>query len=410
MRTISSAEWDRYAAAVNALNQRGTGQTIFERFVQSHVENADQGHRGAYFLPWHRQMIYEYEQELKAIDPSVSIPYWDWSTVNTDFKRDSRLWNRYGGARTFQPIPNAPFRNWNTRVPNQHNILRGFNTGDDHAENVWFVDRGNLDVLIADTEQSFATFGEYLEGVHNTPHVAIGGERGDMNNFFSSPNDPVFYSHHAFIDKVWRDWQLAGAGNKFGGLHFNRPASLDTALNPWGRTVRQILEGISDCVTYQESPDRPPRATPVTAARFAERQSLFNATFLRQVREEAAATAEPVKLDTYQDKRIAQKEVAEEKINDPLGYRTKCLAAETEKNAIDAACVVAGFPRDMIERVKKSYEALKLLTGVNVKDAPVIAQASTEEIKQEGEEQAAKLDAGEAPTRTDDSDVKEASS
>lgn len=353
-------------------------------------------------------MIFEFEQALKGIDSSVSIPYWDWSTVNADFKRDSRLWNRYGGAQDGQPIPNPPFRNWNTRVPNQHNILRGFNTGDDHSSDVWFVDRANLDVLISNTGQSFATFAEYLEGVHNTPHVAIGQDVGDMNNFFSSPNDPVFYSHHAFIDKTWREWQTNGAGNRFGGVHRGAQATLDQPMMPWGRTVRQILEGISDCVTYAESSERPPRATPVTAARMVVQPSLLNSSLLRQVVQEAASTPVPVKLDTYGDKREAQKEVAQTKIEKPEEYRQKCLAANDVMNAMDAACVKAGFPRDMIDRVRKSYEALKLLTGVNVKDAPIVAQASAEDIKQEGEQQARSLQSGRAPARTDDSDVAQA--
>lgn len=38
---------------------------------------------------------------------------------------------------------------------------------------------------------------------HNTQHCAIGGY---MCGFYS-PHDPVFWAHHAFIDKIWFDWQ-----------------------------------------------------------------------------------------------------------------------------------------------------------------------------------------------------------
>lgn len=37
-------------------------------------------------------------------------------------------------------------------------------------------------------------------GVHNTGHVAFGGEMGNM---FTSPSDPIFWVHHANIDRIW---------------------------------------------------------------------------------------------------------------------------------------------------------------------------------------------------------------
>lgn len=39
--------------------------------------------------------------------------------------------------------------------------------------------------------------------LHNRVHLYIGGNMAPM----TSPNDPVFFLHHCFIDKVWADWQ-----------------------------------------------------------------------------------------------------------------------------------------------------------------------------------------------------------
>jgi len=30
------------------------------------------------FLPWHRVMVLQFENDLAAIDASVTVPYWDW--------------------------------------------------------------------------------------------------------------------------------------------------------------------------------------------------------------------------------------------------------------------------------------------------------------------------------------------
>jgi tyrosinase len=42
-------------------------------------------------------------------------------------------------------------------------------------------------------------------GVHGGGHRMVGG---DMQDVFASPGDPVFYLHHAMIDRVWWLWQL----------------------------------------------------------------------------------------------------------------------------------------------------------------------------------------------------------
>lgn len=40
--------------------------------------------------------------------------------------------------------------------------------------------------------------------MHAAGHYAIGGDAGD---FFSSPNDPVFFMHHTMVDQLWWIWQ-----------------------------------------------------------------------------------------------------------------------------------------------------------------------------------------------------------
>ena len=34
--------------------------------------------RHTLFLPWHREYLLKFEDALVAIDPTVTIPYWDW--------------------------------------------------------------------------------------------------------------------------------------------------------------------------------------------------------------------------------------------------------------------------------------------------------------------------------------------
>lgn len=43
-------------------------------------------------------------------------------------------------------------------------------------------------------------------GVHGGGHYATGGDPG--RDFYVSPGDPIFWSHHANIDRVWWIWQM----------------------------------------------------------------------------------------------------------------------------------------------------------------------------------------------------------
>lgn len=43
-----------------------------------------------------------------------------------------------------------------------------------------------------------------VQGVHGGGHFGIGG---DMSDTFSSPADPMFFLHHAAIDRMWTLWQ-----------------------------------------------------------------------------------------------------------------------------------------------------------------------------------------------------------
>ncbi len=49
-----------------------------------------------------------------------------------------------------------------------------------------------------------------LEGdPHGTLHGWVGGPGGTMSGM-SSPNDPIFFLHHAPVDRMWARWQANG--------------------------------------------------------------------------------------------------------------------------------------------------------------------------------------------------------
>ncbi len=91
--TLTATEKRNFIGALLELKRRGR----YDRFVSTHrdfvTSDTDFGprvaHRGPSFLPWHRQFLLDFEQELQAIDDSVELPYWDWTVDRT---LDASIW------------------------------------------------------------------------------------------------------------------------------------------------------------------------------------------------------------------------------------------------------------------------------------------------------------------------------
>jgi tyrosinase len=73
-------------------------------------------------------------------------------------------------------------------------------------------------------------------GVHGGGHYTLGGDPG--RDLFVSPGDPLFYLHHANIDRTWWIWQALDKRTRTSaaGIHgtntfLNNPPSEDTTLD-----------------------------------------------------------------------------------------------------------------------------------------------------------------------------------
>jgi tyrosinase len=64
--------------------------------------------------------------------------------------------------------------------------------------------------------------------MHNLVHMWVGGSMTSM----TSPNDPVFWLHHCFMDRLWTDWQM---------MHQDQAKYLPDGGDPNDPTKRQKL-------------------------------------------------------------------------------------------------------------------------------------------------------------------------
>jgi tyrosinase len=177
-----------------------------------------------YFLPWHRLYLTYFEQIVeKFAGKPFSLPYWDYLDPKTR-SLPSAL-----GPETINGQPNPlyfPFRNPQfLREGLDERILDIFS-------------KPGIDWLFGQplffTSPQGNGFSRELEGtLHDIVHSAVGLREGMATPEFAA-RDPIFWLHHANIDRIWESWRLA----RQDGTSERDPPP----FSPW-RTVRfQFIE------------------------------------------------------------------------------------------------------------------------------------------------------------------------
>jgi tyrosinase len=90
---------------------------------------------------------------------------------------------------------------------------------------------------------------------HASGHNGIGSV---MQDVYASPADPVFWLHHAFVDRNFRIWQNADrsrVNNINGNDIVGNPLTLDTTVNVYDMRptvrIRDILDTMGDTLCYK---------------------------------------------------------------------------------------------------------------------------------------------------------------
>jgi tyrosinase len=246
--TLSADEKSRFVNAVLQLKTNG----VYDRYVRQHRDLFNSGiHNSAIFLPWHREFLRRLEVDLQAIDPTVSIPYWDWTVDRT---LASSLWGSdFMGGNGVPPggavqTGAFAFRNGRWSLTMRDNpadrveLTRALGLGETLP--------GANAVQRVLTRTPFSVFTADLENlIHNIVHVWIGGSAGTR----SSPNDPAFFILHCNVDRLWSIWQrLHPAESPFqGDDQFN----INSPMPPWQNeisppTPARVLSHVALGYTY----------------------------------------------------------------------------------------------------------------------------------------------------------------
>jgi tyrosinase len=85
-------------------------------------------------------------------------------------------------------------------------------------------------------KNTFDSFQSSLEGgPHNWVHNAVGGTMATSG----SPADPLFWLHHANVDRIWADWQKTHTAAS------QKPSNLTEQMQPPPIITRKVSEVLS---------------------------------------------------------------------------------------------------------------------------------------------------------------------
>ncbi len=168
-------------------------------------------HQSWYFLPWHRAYLLSFEEIVRAAIAELhgpadwALPYWNYSSATvhnalaipdafTQAKLPDGSDNPLHVKARFGTGVHSADADLNGRITES-----GF-TNDDNTALIGFGGPRTLFSLRGNEE------GLLESQPHDLVHTDVGGVGGLMSNPVTAGLDPIFWLHHANIDRLWEVW------------------------------------------------------------------------------------------------------------------------------------------------------------------------------------------------------------
>ncbi|KAF8602085.1 Di-copper centre-containing protein [Ceratobasidium sp. AG-I] len=247
-RQLNTTEQEHFIAAVKCLGDLKHSSSLvptnyttgiasvtsnssrYDDFIYAHMDTNIKDHFTGLFLPWHRWYLRAFENALRdECEYPGYLPYWDWSRDTSNIpaapvfsSSNTTGFGKFGTIDNNYTVTDGAFSTVVRAYPTPHIITRNYLPQPFQAKvfpfnftypNKYAVEAftpTELSNIISNFTGDFVSFAAYMDGksaqgMHNAAHLMM--IPGDMSNPSYSPNDPLFFLHHANLDRIWSLWQ-----------------------------------------------------------------------------------------------------------------------------------------------------------------------------------------------------------
>jgi tyrosinase len=228
-------------------------------------------HGSWYFLPWHRGYLLAFEANVRAAIATLGGPA-DWALP---------YWNYFGPGQSALP-PAFASEDWPDGKGNNPLFVTQ-RYGPNNDGNVYIpLNQVNLKALgdpvftdgggggsqgFGGIDTGFNHNGQQFYGIesqpHNNVHVLVGGPSSQQPGLMSDPVtaglDPIFWLHHANIDRLWEVWRENPPAhvNPTDTIWLNGPSDGTFAMpmpggTTWNYTAKDVVDLAALGYTYDD--------------------------------------------------------------------------------------------------------------------------------------------------------------
>lgn len=173
-------------------------------------------HGSYYFLSWHRMYLYFFDRILRAAagDPNLVLPYWNWQdpgqrTLPLPFRQPANSSNPlYIAPSSTAASGRPPGLDAGTASLGDGAVDSSAAFADGGFESLG-GDTGGFGGQFAPPMQFNQPHGDLESQPHDVVHDALGGLMSDPD---TAAQDPIFWLHHAEVDRLWNRWIAQGEG------------------------------------------------------------------------------------------------------------------------------------------------------------------------------------------------------